>query len=405
MTGENGTLDVAYYDLSEGRLALVGATLSRSVENGKGHWRLELPRAGEEPLHVDGLGGPVKPPASIRRILPAYLRGSKPERTSTPLEGDRSEAADAIGRLRAMLERQYAQVLRHDPGIRLDLDPEDVHAVRVAARRARAILRAARPVLDREWSEPLRDELKWLGGSLGRRRDVDVLVGHLQHEVEQLDQPERAAAGALVELLAGERERAQALAAETLESDRYYALLDALEAAARGPRVRRGEVSLRELARRECKRLSRLPGAYRPTRPTKSCTGPGFSASVPATAPSWRRPRSASPPAVSSSARRRCRTCSARIKTRSSPRLVSAGCSPRSRAPALPSRPAGSWSASGPDAQRRARPAAEGLARAGALGPGRLGMIVYLVRHARAGRRAEWEGNDRLRPLDERGRQ
>jgi 8-oxo-dGTP diphosphatase len=31
-------------------------------------------------------------------------------------------------------------------------------------------------------------------------------------------------------------------------------------------------------------------------------------------------------------------------------------------------------------------------------------MIVYLVRHARAGKRAEWERDDRLRPLDERGR-
>ena len=31
-------------------------------------------------------------------------------------------------------------------------------------------------------------------------------------------------------------------------------------------------------------------------------------------------------------------------------------------------------------------------------------MIVYLVRHARAGHRAQWDGNDTLRPLDERGR-
>ena len=30
-------------------------------------------------------------------------------------------------------------------------------------------------------------------------------------------------------------------------------------------------------------------------------------------------------------------------------------------------------------------------------------MIVYLVRHARAGKRSEWKGDDRLRPLDERG--
>ena len=31
-------------------------------------------------------------------------------------------------------------------------------------------------------------------------------------------------------------------------------------------------------------------------------------------------------------------------------------------------------------------------------------MIVYLVRHARAGSREDWVGDDRLRPLDERGR-
>ena len=31
-------------------------------------------------------------------------------------------------------------------------------------------------------------------------------------------------------------------------------------------------------------------------------------------------------------------------------------------------------------------------------------MIVYLVRHATAGHRASWDGDDDVRPLDERGR-
>ena len=31
-------------------------------------------------------------------------------------------------------------------------------------------------------------------------------------------------------------------------------------------------------------------------------------------------------------------------------------------------------------------------------------MIVVLVRHGRAGERSEWEGDDRLRPLDAKGR-
>jgi CHAD domain-containing protein len=288
VTDENTAVEVDYYDLPERRLALAGATLSRRLENGKGLWRLELPRPSGEPFQVEQPGGPATPPAEVRRVLPAFLRGNGPELvlrlrvhddeaevlegqhridTLTVANGGLSAAVlellgngsapggDAIGRLRSMLERQYAQILRHDPGIRLDLDPEDAHGLRVAVRRARAVLRAARPILDRGWSDPLRDELKWLGGSLGRRRDADVLVGHLQHQIAELEQPERSAAGALVELLAEERQTAQAIALDTLASDRYYRLLDALEAAARGPRVRRGEVSLRKLARKEFERL------------------------------------------------------------------------------------------------------------------------------------------------------
>jgi 8-oxo-(d)GTP phosphatase len=31
-------------------------------------------------------------------------------------------------------------------------------------------------------------------------------------------------------------------------------------------------------------------------------------------------------------------------------------------------------------------------------------VTILLIRHARAGERSEWQGDDRLRPLDERGR-
>ena len=210
---ENGASEVAHYDLPERRLELAGAALSRRLDHGKGIWRLELARDQGEPLVVEQVGGPVTPPADVARVLPAFLRGANPERVDAADNGRVEPSDDSIGRLRSMLERQYAQILRHDPGIRLDLDPEDVHRVRVAVRRSRAILRAARPVLDPSWSEPLRDELHWLGSALGRRRDVDVLIGHLRREIEQLEQPERTAAGTLVELLATERETAQAIRA------------------------------------------------------------------------------------------------------------------------------------------------------------------------------------------------
>jgi CHAD domain-containing protein len=256
--------EVTYYDVPERRLALAALTLSRSLENGKGLWRLELPRSNGDSLRVEQAGGPARPPVEVRRVMPAFLRSSKVEPVFDSIESDSGASSDAIGRLRSMLARQYAEILRHDPGVRLDLDPEDVHRLRVAVRRARAILRAARPVLDREWSEPLRDELKWLGGSLGRRRDLDVLIGHLKTQIEELDPPERSPAETLVELLVAERETAQALALDALESKRYYSLLDALEEATHGPHVQRGAVSLRKLARKEFKRLRKVADGLGP---------------------------------------------------------------------------------------------------------------------------------------------
>jgi CHAD domain-containing protein len=246
------------YDVPQRRLARADARLSRRLENGKGIWCLDLPRPGGERFRLEHPGGPAAPPDAIASLLPAFLRGEDVVAAPVDQQDGEKPAAEPIGLLRAMLERQYAEILRHDPGVRLDLDKEDVHRLRVAVRRARAVLRAARPVLDPQWSEPLRGELKWLGGSLGPRRDLDVLVGRLRDEIAELDEPERTAASALVDQLETERDGGQAMAVEALSSERYYRLLDALEGAARGPRVRRGEISLATLARREFKRLRKV---------------------------------------------------------------------------------------------------------------------------------------------------
>ena len=114
------------YDVPQRRLELAGVTLSRRMENGKGVWRLEAPRLqGEEPLVVEQAGGPVTPPRDVTAVLPAFLRGSSVEQVQPGAEPATIEPTDAIERLRAMLERQYAQILLHDPGVRLDLDPEE----------------------------------------------------------------------------------------------------------------------------------------------------------------------------------------------------------------------------------------------------------------------------------------
>ena len=82
--------------------------------------------------------------------------------------------------VRAAIARSTARLLAHDPGVRLGDDPEDVHQARVATRRMRSDLRTFRRVLDEDWDESMRDELKWLGGLLGAVRDTDVLLDRLE---------------------------------------------------------------------------------------------------------------------------------------------------------------------------------------------------------------------------------
>jgi CHAD domain-containing protein len=129
--------------------------------------------------------------------------------------------------LRAALSSQYERLLAHDPGSRLGDDPENIHQLRVATRRARAYLRAARPLLDPDWASELRDELGWLGSTLGPVRDLDVLLEHVRAEVEALDGGDEL--NGLVEALEREHENARRAAVAALSEDRYLALLDRLE--------------------------------------------------------------------------------------------------------------------------------------------------------------------------------
>jgi CHAD domain-containing protein len=62
-------------------------------------------------------------------------------------------------------------------------DPDAVHDMRVATRRLRSTLRSYRKLLDRERTEPVRAELRWLGQQLGAVRDSDVLAHRLDTAV------------------------------------------------------------------------------------------------------------------------------------------------------------------------------------------------------------------------------
>ena len=171
------------------------------------------------------------------------------------------------------ISASVAQIMRHDPGVRLGDDPEDVHRFRVGTRRLRSDLRTFRDVLDPEWVEGLRNELKWIGGEIGRLRDADVLTERLLAQGAEVPSSDANDVHTLLRHLAEQRERHRASALDALRSERYVHLIDGLVSAAHAPRLRpeladdRARAGARRLVRRQWRHLRRQVKAL-PDDPT-----------------------------------------------------------------------------------------------------------------------------------------
>lgn len=284
-THESGTSFVAtYHDTTDGRLARAGIRLRRRMENGASVWEAEI-----ADTTFAAPGGPAELPYELMRRLRAVLRGHELVEVARLRAGDDDVAvlegqhavdhfrnvedalrssvrtrisddippktAPTLTHVQAYLRRQLAAIERHDPGVRLGSDPEDVHQMRVAVRRARAVLRAARDLLDPDWSRALRDELQWLGDVLSPVRDSDVLLAHVRVQAAKLDAGDAVTAGTIARQLEAEAHRVRAQMLEVLDSPRYVALLEELDRAAVAPRVRSADASLEAIARRQFEAL------------------------------------------------------------------------------------------------------------------------------------------------------
>jgi CHAD domain-containing protein len=202
----------------------------------------ELLAALEKRLRRSG-AHPTDGSSKLRRVV-------DPDRPKKP-----GKRASAVAHLRAMLRAQHDKLVAHDPGVRVGGEPEDVHAMRVAVRRTRAVLRAAKSMLDPDWVDELRSELEWLGDSLAPVRDLDVLDAYLTGELPSLTGEEARDGEALVELLRDKHGRARDALLKVLDSDRYLQLLSQLDAAAEAPRVRDTSATVEQLARKEFRKL------------------------------------------------------------------------------------------------------------------------------------------------------
>jgi CHAD domain-containing protein len=127
--------------------------------------------------------------------------------------------------LQARLAEQAAELRVHAEVALADTDPEGVHQLRVAVRRARAVLKTSGGFGD------LRTELRWFFGQLGPLRDLDVLLARFRDDTSGFSDTELAAFERLLAPLVADRHKAFRRARKTLRGKRYARLLGELDAA------------------------------------------------------------------------------------------------------------------------------------------------------------------------------
>jgi CHAD domain-containing protein len=163
-------------------------------------------------------------------------------------------SAAALDHVLMTMRVQLDAIRAHERGTRHGRQPEELHQMRSAVRRLRAILRAIRHVFDPNWREALRGELEWLTTALGTVRDLDVLRQYLRTELASHERGRPVSRGLLARLDA-ERTRAQEGLRTALDDPRYARLLDSIENAIEHPRLVAGDLSLPDIARREFRKL------------------------------------------------------------------------------------------------------------------------------------------------------
>jgi CHAD domain-containing protein len=173
----------------------------------------------------------AEPTPKYLRALGGRERVLGPE--IVPPELDDGATVEAL--LRHDLASGTLRLFRHEAGVRTGEDPEAVHQARVATRRLRSTLRTFSSLLDPDWTDRLRDELKWLADLLGQVRDTDVLLERFNEHLATLPAADAKVGPRLLAALVDQRDSARRRLLRAMATERYAVLLDDLVAAAAAP--------------------------------------------------------------------------------------------------------------------------------------------------------------------------
>ncbi|MFE9699243.1 CHAD domain-containing protein [Streptomyces sp. NPDC006270] len=183
----------------------------------------------------------VRPAKSASKLAHALAETApaQPEEPPEESPGKKDGPRTAGDHVLAYVRRQIRAIVDLDPAVRRGL-PDSVHKMRVATRRLRSTFKTHRKLLDREVTDPLGAELKWLAAELGLDRDQEVLEQRLGARVEALPAPLALGPvrGRLRAWSAAHRTGSRRRIIGVLDGERYLKLLDALDALSADPPLR-----------------------------------------------------------------------------------------------------------------------------------------------------------------------
>jgi CHAD domain-containing protein len=180
-------------------------------------------------------GAPAAPgapgPAADGVEMPAAAQPSKPRRPNKPDARSMGiQSADTLPEAaRKILEFHFRRLKNREAGARSGEDPEELHDMRVAARRMRAAWRVFDGAFKPARTRKLRRRLSVLSDRLGGVRDLDVLIGQLEQHRAELDESVRPGLDPLISLWRKQRAQARTQLVGELDSKDYCGFLDDMD--------------------------------------------------------------------------------------------------------------------------------------------------------------------------------
>lgn len=154
-----------------------------------------------------------------------YLLGDRVP--APPLRPEGTSAGDVV---LGYLWDQIEQMLNHDLQVRL-AEEDSIHQMRVTTRRIRTVLQTFPSVIDRRQVYPIADSLRRFANALSAPRDLEVLRHRFAGRIAVLP-PQVAGENVTdgwLDLLDKQQRRTRSQVSRELSSERYFALLSALD--------------------------------------------------------------------------------------------------------------------------------------------------------------------------------